>query len=86
MKVSVLLSTKVKEIRNNKILACRCGEDVQLNADTVVLALGARANPVSCVQGTEETCEVILIGDCVEARKAKEAIHEGFLAGLRICS
>jgi 2,4-dienoyl-CoA reductase-like NADH-dependent reductase (Old Yellow Enzyme family)/NADPH-dependent 2,4-dienoyl-CoA reductase/sulfur reductase-like enzyme len=85
-KVSVMLSTKVKEIREGKVFLSHKGEERWLKADTIVLALGAKPDR-RISEGIEgKFPEIISIGDCVEARKAKEAIHEGFFAGLRICS
>jgi 2,4-dienoyl-CoA reductase-like NADH-dependent reductase (Old Yellow Enzyme family)/thioredoxin reductase len=85
-KASILLSTKVKEIRQGEVFISQKGEERWLKAETVVLALGAKPNG-EVLRGIEgKFPEIISIGDCVEARKAKEAIHEGFHAGLRICS
>jgi 2,4-dienoyl-CoA reductase-like NADH-dependent reductase (Old Yellow Enzyme family)/thioredoxin reductase len=85
-KVSILLSTKVKEIRRGEVFISHKGEERWLKAETIVLALGAKPNR-EVFKGIEgKFPEIISIGDCVEARKAKEAIHEGFYAGLRICS
>ena len=85
-KVSVLLSTKVEEIREGKVLVCYKGEETWLGAETIVLALGSRADGKMRKEWERKFPQMIAVGDCVDARKAKEAIHEGFWAGLRICS
>lgn len=84
--VSVLLSTKVKEICGDRVLVCQRGEETWLEAETIVLALGSRADADMRREWEGKFPRLIAIGDCLEARKAKEAIHEGFWAGLRICS
>lgn len=84
--VSVRLSTKVIEICEGKVLACRNGEETWLAADTLVIALGSRADAEKRREWETRFPRLIAVGDCVDARKAKEAIHEGFWAGLRICS
>ncbi len=61
-------------------------ERSHLRADSIVLAAGYRPDqsllePLSERQGGPE---VYTIGDCVEPRKALEAIHEGFEIGQRI--
>jgi 2,4-dienoyl-CoA reductase-like NADH-dependent reductase (Old Yellow Enzyme family)/thioredoxin reductase len=85
-RISVLLSTKVKEIRGGRVLVCCRGEEIWLEAETIVLALGSRADAEARKEWEGKFPQMIAVGDCVDARKAKEAIHEGFWAGLRICS
>ena len=55
-----------------------------LPVDTVVLAVGTRANDELEAILREESLEFYKIGDCATPRKAIDAIHEGFKAGLRI--
>jgi thioredoxin reductase len=54
-----------------------------LEADTVVLAVGARAEK-KLTQEIESKVEVYAVGDCVQARKALDAIYEGAKAGLSV--
>ena len=61
------------------------GAESRLTAETIVLALGSRADARTREAWAERFPQMIAIGDCVDARKAKEAIHEGFRAGLSIC-
>ncbi len=83
-KVSIMLSTKVEEINDGKVIVSKNGKEQWLEAETIVLALGSRSNR-DLIQALEgKVPELLSIGDCVEPRKAKEAIHEGFFAGLRI--
>ena len=55
-----------------------------LPVDTIVLAVGTRANDELEATLREESVEFYKIGDCATPRKAIDAIHEGFKAGLRI--
>lgn len=83
--ITVLLSTKVVEICDRNVRVCRGGAESRLEAETIVLALGSRADAKSREAWAAKFPQMIAIGDCLDARKAKEAIHEGFRAGLRIC-
>lgn len=83
-RISVMLSTRVMKVQEGRVLLRREGREEWLSAATIVLALGSQANNELLKQLTGIFPEVIAIGDCVQPRKAKEAIHEGFLAGLKI--
>ena len=85
-KVSILLSTKVIEICEGGVQVLHNGEERRLEAETIVLALGSRADAEMRKKWEGKFTQLIAIGDCVDARKAKEAIREGLWAGLRICS
>lgn len=83
-KISSLLSTEVKDIRDGKVLVSHDGNERWLEAGTIILALGSRANN-EILQALEgKVPQILPIGDCVEPRKAKEAIHEGFAAALQV--
>lgn len=63
------------------------GELVLLEADSVVMALGMRANSQLAQQlqaAAEPVAQVQLIGDCIRASKVQVAVEEGFLAAMRI--
>lgn len=84
--VSIMLSSRVKEIRDGKVVIIKNGKDQLLSAETIVLALGSRSNRdlIQALDGKVQ--ELMAIGDCVEPRRAKDAIHEGFFAGLHVGS
>lgn len=83
-KISSLLSTEVKDIRDGKVLVSHDGNERWLEAGTIILALGSRANN-EILQALEgKVPQILPIGDCVKPRKAKEAIHEGFAAALQV--
>jgi pyruvate/2-oxoglutarate dehydrogenase complex dihydrolipoamide dehydrogenase (E3) component len=84
LSLSVRLSTKAEEIRDGRVLARSQGREQWLDAETIVLALGSRANR-EILQTLEGKVPILMpIGDCLEPRRAKEAIHEGFAAAMRI--
>ncbi|MGB9867655.1 MAG: FAD-dependent oxidoreductase [Bacillota bacterium] len=83
--VTVYTSAVVKEITENGVLV-EVAEQIRKigPVDTVVVALGVRSQNglVKNLEGKVE--RIIPIGDAVEARKALEAIEEGYKAGLEI--
>ena len=63
------------------------GEILWLPADSVVMALGMRANSALAEElkaEAEKSAFVQLIGDCIRASKVQTAVEEGFLAAMRI--
>ncbi len=84
--IEVLTDSEVTEITEAGIVIVKDTARSHLRADSIVLAAGYRSDqsllePLSECQGGPE---VYTIGDCVEPRKALEAIHEGFEIGQRI--
>jgi hypothetical protein len=55
-----------------------------LPADTVVMAVGAKPENNLLAELQEIVPEVYAIGDCVQARNAREAISEGAEVGRQI--
>jgi 2-enoate reductase len=55
-----------------------------VEADTVVLAAGAVPDTelLAALQG--KVAQVVSVGDCVEPRSIREAVEEGYRAGLDI--
>lgn len=63
------------------------GKDVFLPADTVIFAMGMRANTANAEaleQALEGKAEVYRIGDCIRASKIQQCVEEGFLAAMKI--
>lgn len=60
------------------------GERKVVEADTVVLAAGAVPNTelAAALQGM--VARVVSVGDCAEPRSIREAVEEGYRAGLEI--
>jgi len=82
--ISSMLLTKVREVRDGKVIVTHDGKESWLDAETIILALGSRANNEILRALEGKVPQILPIGDCVEPRKAKEAIHEGFTAALRV--
>ncbi len=84
--ISVKLSTRVEEIREGRVRLKNEKGEVWLEAETILLALGSRSNDelVKILQEEGIVPQLFIIGDCLEPRKAQEAIHEGFVAALQI--
>lgn len=83
-KIAVMLSTKVEQVRDREVLVRSAGGERWLEAQTIVLALGSRANNEIVRILEERVPQLFIIGDCLEPRRAKEAIHEGFLAARQV--
>lgn len=83
-RVMIFAHSPVFEIRSNGVYVVYDNELLFLPADTVVMAVGARPESklVADLQGIAP--ELYAIGDCVQARDAREAIHEGAEVGRKI--
>jgi pyruvate/2-oxoglutarate dehydrogenase complex dihydrolipoamide dehydrogenase (E3) component len=79
LKVTAVLKDGVKAVDKD-------GKDLFLEADTVVQALGMKANreEAEALRAAAGDTPVYEIGDCVRAAKAYEAIKEGYLAAMAI--
>lgn len=82
--VNVIIQAKLERIAKNSVIITKGGKEESISADTVVLALGASPNNGLYNDAKNKFSEVYAIGDCVKPRKALEAIHEGFDAGLKV--
>lgn len=84
MDIRFIFSAKVLEICGNQVHLTQDGQEQRLNADTLIIAQGVESDRELFPALKEGGPELIVIGDCVEPRSAKEAIHEGFHAALKI--
>jgi NADPH-dependent 2,4-dienoyl-CoA reductase/sulfur reductase-like enzyme len=78
---------KVTSIEKNGVKAVdKGGKEVFIEADTVVYALGMKANreETEALRAAAGNTPVYEIGDCVRAAKVYEAIKEGYLAAMAI--
>jgi NADH dehydrogenase FAD-containing subunit len=55
-----------------------------LGVDSVVMAVGSRADTRMAEALKGKPYPVRVVGDCVKSRRGLEAIHEGFAAGASI--
>ncbi|MEM2205425.1 MAG: FAD-dependent oxidoreductase [Candidatus Hadarchaeales archaeon] len=82
--VRIFTSTKVKEIRPEGVVATRGEVEEVFPADSVVLAVGSRPNSGLVEELRDKVEELYLVGDCLQPRKALDAIHEGWEVGLKL--
>ncbi len=82
--VVVEANMTAQEVTAEGVRFQREGETCFLEADTVILAGGMKANRelVGALDG--KVADIRVIGDCVEPRRIGEAMKEGFLAGNKI--
>ena len=82
--IGVKLSTKVEQVRDGRVWVESEEGKGCLEAETIVLALGAHPNGEILQALKGRVSPLLPVGDCVEPRSAKEAIHEGFWVGLQV--
>lgn len=75
--------TTVEGITEGGVLVKRRGEDGVIEGDSIILAVGLRADP-ALVDSFRQAGEVHAVGDCVKPRMIKEAIEEGFDLAMKI--
>ena len=80
--ITSITGAEVKEISGNSVIFTASGEKKSLSADTVVLAAGYRPS-TGLLENLKSAGvkESYVIGDCLEPRKAMDAIKEGFRVG-----
>jgi NADPH-dependent 2,4-dienoyl-CoA reductase/sulfur reductase-like enzyme len=81
-RVDIICQTTVEALEKDRIICRQGGLRFEIGGvDNIVLSLGYKAdNEILHIHGTR----VYKIGDCVQARRAIEAVHEGFLLGVEI--
>jgi 2,4-dienoyl-CoA reductase-like NADH-dependent reductase (Old Yellow Enzyme family)/thioredoxin reductase len=75
--VHIYTDSEVYEITEHGVYINQYQELYFLKADTVVLAVGSKAETRLAEELQQANYTVYKIGDCVEPRDAREAIHEG---------
>lgn len=73
-----------KITRNGVELTTREGEEILLEADNIVLAAGSTPNKALGESLKGKYLDFAEVGDCVKARKIREAIEEGIWAAVAI--
>ena len=81
--VQILTKSEVLSLRGNRAVIRKAGEDVELEMDGIVAAMGSRANR-ACTEFESCGRPFYIIGDAVESRDIAAAIHEGFRAAMEI--
>jgi 2,4-dienoyl-CoA reductase-like NADH-dependent reductase (Old Yellow Enzyme family)/thioredoxin reductase len=83
--VTMMTSVKGEEITEDGLLVTDAwGKLYTIEADTVVLAVGAKPNDALIKELDGKVSELYAIGDCVEPRRMINAIHEGADVGYQI--
>jgi NADPH-dependent 2,4-dienoyl-CoA reductase/sulfur reductase-like enzyme len=76
--IEILTKAKLEEITDNGVIYSENSAKKTIEADTVVLALGAVPNGDLAVAIKGKVPEVHSVGDCVKPGKLLEATHAGF--------
>lgn len=81
-KIQTCLNAVCKEVTKQGVKIEKDGVELLLPADTVVSALGMRANPTGELEQMCQHLPFRKIGDCERARKIYDAVREGFLTAV----
>lgn len=74
---------KVTKVEPNGVYAAgKDGVEHFTPADTVVFAMGMRANTDIAARFADTATDVFYVGDCVRARKSRDAMAEGYYAAI----
>ena len=84
LKISFLYGAKVVEAGQGRVLVSQGERRQWLEAETLISAQGSQSNRDLHRALEGKGSDVLSIGDCREPRTAKDAIHEGFWAGLQV--
>jgi len=82
--VALMTATKAVSISEGGVEVEKADGKGFIKADSVVLAMGSRAEAKIADDIRDLVQEVYVIGDAKEPRNALEAIREGFIVGLNI--
>ncbi|MEM3759882.1 MAG: FAD-dependent oxidoreductase [Candidatus Bathyarchaeia archaeon] len=82
--VMILINSKVEKIEEGNVVIKTFDKKVNIKADTVVLAVGAKPNNelVNSLKG--KVPNLLAVGDCVKPQKILEAIHDSFKVAMTI--
>ena len=84
--IHVMLNTKCCSVAPDGVTVETAEGQKVLHADTVVSALGMKANPTDRLESMAQQAGVPCrkVGDCARARKIYDAIEEGFMAAMEL--
>ena len=77
------VGAKVVKVGKDFVVAEQNGTEITLKADSVVNAMGRRANSTEAPKAAV-TVPLWEIGDCVKARQIGDAVREGWAAAMEI--
>lgn len=84
LSIEVFVDSQVNEILDDGVKIVKDGKEKIIKSDFVVLAAGATSENKLAAELEGKPYEVSTIGDAVKARRALEAIEEGYIAGMQI--
>ncbi|MFC2039412.1 FAD-dependent oxidoreductase, partial [Chloroflexota bacterium] len=82
--VEALTSAKAKAITDSGVTVEEAGQTRTIGADSVVLAAGFRPNTFLWEALKDKVPRLHLIGDSLEPKHIREAVHEGWTVGCKI--
>lgn len=82
--VGMYTDTKVLEITDASIKAVRCGQEIEIPADTIVIAAGSKSDASLSDELQAAGFNIQTIGDANEVAQVLEAVASGFEAGKAI--
>ena len=82
--VKILTKAAAKEITDLGVVTDYRGKKQLIEADTVILALGAQPNQKLGNQLKKLVTQLYIVGDCTEVRRLPDAVEGGFKAALNL--
>jgi len=82
--VKIFTNTEVLALKNDTVIAQHNGSVIIFPMETLVIAVGVRANRELPDRLLKSSLEVYVIGDAVEPRNALDAIQDGFDVGNKV--
>lgn len=83
--VNILEGAKVEEISEDTVVYSQDGETHTLkHVDTIISAMGTKADNFLCEELKDLTIPVYTIGDAVKPRKIRHATYEGYVAARKL--
>lgn len=86
LNVEILTNTKSERITEEGLVCTSQGNELTISCDSIVMAVGARSRNIDDLKEACETCAIPfeVIGDAQKARRALNAVEEGFIAARKI--
>jgi 2,4-dienoyl-CoA reductase-like NADH-dependent reductase (Old Yellow Enzyme family) len=82
--IDIIRNAVAKQIEEGRVIVEAAGKEMVIAADTVIIAAGSCSENSIYDELKDSGMEVYSIGDAKQARKAIEAIREGYEIGLQI--
>jgi NADPH-dependent 2,4-dienoyl-CoA reductase/sulfur reductase-like enzyme len=82
--IQIEVGVKIIEINEKGVMGLRNGSSEFFNAGTIVIAVGMKSENQLAENLKATVPEIHIIGDCINPRRIREAITEGYSVGLKI--